>query len=231
MIPMNPAYCGNVMMLRTGCWTRPDEKSASASSIAGMRSSNRNTRPMAASSRKGTAGAEVGIVLTETLDLFLQQTWNIACTVYDPHDLYRLPRRVVDDQIRVRGPKEHWLVSKIGPAVTDAWILGDSPACLKNPKTNALRGIQIITPNIAPGFVDVLRCLRRKCEALHARLRLRSSRSRPLKKSSPSTPSPRESEVQPSLIFFRSSRTCNSRIRSRSSKRRSASRTTSLAEL
>src|SRR5271166_5539203 len=106
MIPMNPLCCGIEMMLRTGCCPRPDEKSMSARSIAGIRSSIRNTRRMAASSRKGTAGAELGMVFAD-IGSVLQQTWNIACTVYDSHDPYLLSRRIVDDQERVSRPKEH----------------------------------------------------------------------------------------------------------------------------
>src|SRR5271165_4168283 len=75
MIPIRALYCGSGITLRTGCSTRPAEKSMSARSIAGIRSSNRKTPRMAASSKKGRADSGLGDSFTEVQLYQALLTW------------------------------------------------------------------------------------------------------------------------------------------------------------
>jgi len=77
----------------------------------------------------------------------------------------------------------------------------------KDQKTNPAGAVNTVLGDIRPDIVDVARGFERKSEAFHARLRFRpryfSSRAKARKNRSPSTPSPRSREVQPSSIRFR----------------------------
>jgi len=52
-----------------------------------------------------------------------QQAWNILRPVQDAHNLKRLCRRVVDDEVGIHGPEEHGLIGEILASMTKSRML------------------------------------------------------------------------------------------------------------
>src|SRR5208282_5396355 len=161
-----------------------------------------------------------------------QEGGNVSFPMNDGDDFNRPARGPVDDQVVAKRPKKNRQPSEIFPFVTHTGVLCESLKGVEELRRHAVCGIEAIRRDVAPEIIQVLLGIAPKNVVTHARCFRRPSdfRRRRARTSVGSTRSPRSREARRRPSSWLNSVSCSTRAFSWSSSRRSASRTTSLAE-